>query len=308
MLYQTYADSLRKKYGTKVYKLPLSIAGTCPNRDGTLGTGGCTFCGARGAGFENLSAELTVTEQLRKNMDYIGKRYGAEKFIAYFQSYTNSYLPQEQFRSCMEEAAGFGPQIVEVCISTRPDCIGDPYLKILQSVRERYGTDVSVELGLQSSNAHTLKRINRGHGVAGFIDAVQRIHRMGFEVCAHVILNLPWDNDTDAEETADLLSVLGVEQVKLHSLYIEKETEMARQYEAGQFEIISEEQYEERVIRFLERISPGMAVQRLVSRAPAENTLFCNWGMSWWRIRDQILQKMEERGSFQGKHCRFPGK
>ena len=165
-----------------------------------------------------------------------------------------------------------------------------------------------MELGLQSSNAHTLKRINRGHGVADFIDAVQRIHRMGFEVCAHVILNLPWDNDTDAEETADLLSVLGVEQVKLHSLYIEKETEMARQYEAGQFEIISEEQYEERVIRFLERISSGMAVQRLVSRAPAENTLFCNWGMSWWRIRDQILQKMEERGSFQGKHCRFPGK
>lgn len=132
-----------------------------------------------------------------------------------------------------------------------------------------------------------------------------RIHSFGFEVCAHVILDLPWDDDINAVETARILTALRVEQVKLHSLYIEKGTELARRYEAGEFTIISPEEYADRAVMFLENISPDMAVQRLVSRAPEENTVFCNWGMSWWRIRDMITERLESRGSAQGSRCDY---
>ncbi len=303
-LYRSYAEAMREKYGEKVYKLPVNIPVSCPNRDGSLGTGGCTFCGEAGTGFENLSDTLSVSEQLVKNMEYIGKRYGASKFTAYFQNFSNTYLPLESFRQYMEEAASI-EGIVEICVSTRPDCISDRYLSVLSGLTQTSGKHVSIELGLQSTDPHTLQKINRGHGLAEFIDAVMRIHRFDFDVCAHVILDLPWDDDTDAVETARILTALRVEQVKLHSLYIEKGTEMARQYENGEFTIISPEEYAERAVMFLENISPDMIVQRLVSRAPEENTVFCNWGMSWWRIRDMITERLESRGSAQGSRCDY---
>lgn len=303
-LYRSYADEMRKKYGEKVYKLPVNISVSCPNRDGNLGTGGCTFCGESGTGFENLSDTLTVREQIIQNMGYIGKRYGASKFTAYFQNFSNTYLPEDDFKRYIGEAASID-NIVEICISTRPDCISDRYLNILDDMVRDSGKDVSIELGLQSVNVHTLKRINRGHSLAEFIDATLRIHRFGFAVCAHVILDLPWDDDTDAVEAARILTSLGIEQVKLHSLYIEKETEMARQYMNREFTIISPEEYADRAVMFLENISPDMVVQRLVSRAPEENTVFCNWGMSWWRVRDMITERLEECGSFQGSKCNY---
>lgn len=295
---------MREKYGEKVYKLPVNIPASCPNRDGALGTGGCTFCGEAGAGFENLPDSLSVREQLVKNMEYIGKRYGASKFTAYFQNFSNTYLPVDSFRSYMQEAADVSG-IVEMCVSTRPDCVSDRYLDVLSELSRSTGKAVTIELGLQSANVHTLKRIGRGHGLAEFIDAVLRIHRFGFEVCAHVILDLPWDDDIDAVEAARILTALGVEQVKLHSLYIEKGTELARRYEAGEFTIISPEQYADRAVMFLENISPDMVVQRLVSRAPEENTVFCNWGMSWWRVRDMITERLESRGAAQGSRCDY---
>lgn len=296
---------MRSRYGEKVYKLPVNIPASCPNRDGTLGTGGCSFCGEAGAGFENLPDSLTVEKQLKKNMEYIGRRYGAKKFIAYFQNFSNTYLPAEHFAEYIMEAAAASDAVVEICISTRPDCISDRYLDILAGIAAESGKSISLELGLQSTNIHTLKKLNRGHGLAEFIDAVLRIHRYGFEICAHVILDLPWDDDEDAAETARILTALGVEQVKLHSLYIEKETELARQYDAGEFTIISPEQYAERAADFLEYISPDMIVQRLVSRAPEENTAFCNWGMSWWRVRDMITETLQSRGTAQGSRCDY---
>lgn len=303
-LYKSYSDAMRSRYGEKVYKLPVNIPASCPNRDGTLGTGGCSFCGEAGAGFENLPDSLTVEKQLKKNMEYIGRRYGAKKFIAYFQNFSNTYLPAEHFAEYIRAAAA-SDAVVEICISTRPDCISDRYLDILAGIAAESGKRISLELGLQSTNIHTLKKLNRGHGLAEFIDAVLRIHRYGFEICAHVILDLPWDDDEDAAETARILTALGVEQVKLHSLYIEKETELARQYDAGEFTIISPEQYAERAADFLEYISPDMIVQRLVSRAPEENTAFCNWGMSWWRVRDMITETLQSRGTAQGSRCDY---
>ena len=300
MRYLSYADYMKKKYGEKIYKLPVSLPVSCPNREDSRK--GCAFCGEDGAGFENLPSALPVKEQLQKNMKYIGKRYGARRFSAYFQNFTNTYLPLPQLCESVEQALSTD-EIVEICLSTRPDCVSDAYLEALSELCGQYGKPAVLELGLQSISHRTLKKIDRGHTLAEFIDAVIRSRRHDMEVCAHLILNLPWDDDSDAEEAAKILSALGVNQVKLHSLYIEKDTELCRQYEAGEFRLISAEAYARRVVRFLAFLSPEICVQRLVSRAPEENTVFCNWGRSWWKIRDRIEEILEEKDLFQG--CRY---
>lgn len=296
--YNAYSQYLKRRYGEKVYKLPINLPLTCPNRDGTIGLGGCIFCGEEGAGFEDLSNSLDVAEQLRINMGYISQKYKAQKFIAYFQNFTNTYLPLEEFKKYIKEACL--PNIVEIAISTRPDCINDSYLEFLESLKRKQGVNISIELGLQTVNYHTLKIINRGHTLAEFIDAVWRIKEKGLEVCAHLILNLPWDNLEDTIESAKIISALKVEQVKLHSLYIVKKTDLARLYQIGQINLLSREEYIERVIAFLEYLDPRIIIQRLIGRAPEENTLFVNWNTSWWRIRDSIEQRLEERETFQG--------
>lgn len=302
ILYNEYSRYLKNKYGEKVYKLPINIPVTCPNRDGTISYGGCTFCAENGTGFEMLDSTISVKEQLSRNMDYISKKYNAKKFIAYFQNYTNTYLEIDRFERYINEA--IVDNVVEICISTRPDCIGDEYLKFLNEVKKECNINISIELGLQTVNYHTLKNINRGHTLAEFLDAVMRIKKYGFEICTHIILNLPGDNLDDTIETAKILSVMEVEQVKLHSLYIMENTVMGELYKSGEISIISKDEYIDRVIAFLENLDKEIVVQRLIGRAPKESSLFVNWGMSWWKIRDEILEKMEEQGNYQGRNLR----
>lgn len=297
--YRVYSQYLRERYGEKVYKIPINLPVTCPNRDGTAGCGGCIFCGEEGAGFETLSKFIPVAEQLETNIAYIRKKYKAQKFIAYFQNYTNTYLSLMDFKKYMAEACR--EDVVEVAISTRPDCIHDDYLKYLQELKTRYNLTITIELGLQTVNYHTLKKINRGHTLAEFLDAVLRIKNYGLETCVHLILNLPWDDEADVIEDAKFLSALGIEQVKLHSLYIRRDTVMGKMYEQREFEIISMEEYVQRVILFLEYLRPEVVVQRLIGRAPEENSLFCNWNTSWWKIKDRIDEAMAELDAFQGK-------
>lgn len=297
-LYNEYSNFLKEKYGEKVYKLPVNIPCTCPNRDGTVGFGGCTFCSEVGTGFEMLENTISVKDQIETNMDYISKKYKARKFIAYFQNYTNTYLKFEKFKQYIEEA--IIDNIVEISISTRPDCIGDEYLEFLNDIKNKHNINISIELGLQTVNYHTLISINRGHTLAEFIDAVLRIKKYGFEICTHVILNLPGDNITDTIETAKILSVLKVDQVKIHSLYIMENTRMGILYKNKEITVITEDEYVERVITFLEYLDKNIAVQRLVGRAPKLGSLFVNWGMSWWKIKDDILEKMEREERYQG--------
>lgn len=301
-LYNEYSKYLIKKYGEKVYKLPVNLPVTCPNRDGSLGIGGCTYCSEVGAGFEMLENTMSVKEQLSKNMEYIRKKYKASKFIAYFQNYTNTYLQLEKFKEFINQAVI--ADIVEVSISTRPDCIADEYLEFLNEFSKKTKINVSIELGLQTVNYHTLKKINRGHGLAEFIDAVLRIKKYNFEICAHVILNLPYDNMDDVIETAKILSVLKLEQVKLHSLYIMDNTVMGDLYKDGKIIPFSKDDYVDRVINFLENLDKNIVVQRLIGRAPKENSLFVNWGMSWWKIKEEIEERMKKLESFQGKNVK----
>lgn len=296
--YRMISAFYKERYGEKAYKIPVALPLTCPNRDGSAGVGGCTFCGEIGAGYENRPASMTVKQQIDETVVHIAKKYKAYKYIPYFQNFSNTYLPPEKFRHYVEEACL--EHMVGIAIATRPDCVHDAYLDILKDIQNKYGIDIYVELGLQSVNYHTLQKVNRGHTMAEFIDAVLRIKRYGFEVCAHMILNLPWDTMDDVIEGAKTLSALQVDQVKLHALYLVKNTKMARDYEAGEFTLISAEEYARRVVEFLRYLDPKIVLQRLVGRAPEENTIFTNWSMGWWRVQDLIDQIMEDEDISQG--------
>ena len=296
--YRMISAFYKERYGEKAYKIPVALPLTCPNRDGSAGVGGCTFCGEIGAGYENRPASMTVKQQIDETVAHIAKKYKAYKYIPYFQNFSNTYLPPEKFRHYVEEACL--EHVVGIAIATRPDCVHDAYLDILKDIQNKYGIDIYVELGLQSVNYHTLQKVNRGHTMAEFIDAVLRIKRYGFEVCAHMILNLPWDTMDDVIEGAKTLSALQVDQVKLHALYLVKNTKMARDYEAGEFTLISAEEYARRVVEFLRYLDPKIVLQRLVGRAPEENTIFTNWSMGWWRVQDLIDQIMEDEDISQG--------
>ncbi|MBS4537818.1 TIGR01212 family radical SAM protein [Clostridium sp. D2Q-11] len=301
--YRVYSTYLKNKYGEKVYKLPINVPTTCPNRDGCVGTGGCIFCGEEGAGFESLSNELSVRSQLEKNKEYISKRYKAKKFIAYFQNFTNTYMSFEKFKSIINDA--IIEDIVEIAISTRPDSISDEYLKFLKDISEENNIEISIELGLQTVNYHTLKKINRGHTLAELIDSVIRIKKYEFDICVHLILNLPWDSEDDVIENAKVISALGIDQVKLHSLYIVENTILGKMFKEGSIEIISKEEYIDRVVNFISYLDKNIVIQRLIGRAPEENTLFVNWDTSWWKIKDEILDMMEKRNIIQGEKCDY---
>lgn len=303
ILYNVYSDYLKKKYGTKVYKLPVGLPVTCPNRDGQCGAGGCTFCGEIGAGYENLPAEMTVAEQIKVNMAHIAPKYKAEKFIAYFQNFSNIYLEIDKLKSYLEEACQ--KDVVAIALATRPDCVNEEYLKMLQKFKKEKNIDIIIELGLQTVNYHSLRKVNRGHSLAEFIDAVLRIKQYQLEVCVHLILNFPWDDLNDVIENAKILSSLKVDQVKLHALYIVKNTKMAEQYVNGELTLIDKDEYKERVITFLEYLAKDIVVQRLIGRAPESNTLFSNWKTGWWKIRDEITKTMQERGCYQGRLCDY---
>lgn len=303
MRYNVYSDYLRQRYGEKVYKLPVSLPVTCPNRDGSCGKGGCVFCGEIGAGYENLPASMTVEMQIAANRVHIAAKYKAKKFIPYFQNFSNTYLPILQLEQYMNEACQ--EDVVSIALATRPDCVNDRYLEMLAEFGQSKKIDISIELGLQTVNYHSLKQINRGHTLAEFLDAVLRIKRYKLGACAHIILNLPWDNEFDVVENAKILSAMGVDQVKLHALYIVKNTIMADWYQKEQISLITKEEYIERVVTFLEYLHPDIVVQRLIGRAPEKNTLFTNWQTGWWKIRDEIEKTLVERDTWQGKCCNY---
>ena len=288
---------MKEVYGKKIYKIPVNLPVTCPNREN--GSGGCAFCGDVGTGFESFSERTPVSEQIRANMEYIGKKYKAEGFIIYFQNFTNTYLPLEDFKSYMLETDF--PKVVGVSVSTRPDCIRSEYLEVLKELSLERGLDITVELGLQTVNCRVLDKINRGHTLGEYIDAHLAVKKYGFKVCTHMMLNLPGTDFIDAVEGAKILSALGTDFVKLHSLYILKRTALGDAYLRGEFEICSFEEYAERVIAFLEYLDPDTVVERLFGRAPEKETLFENWGHSWRKLQNILEEKMIEEKSFQGK-------
>lgn len=294
MTYRKYSDFLRERFGEKVYKLPVKLDLTCPNRDGTCGVGGCIFCGEEGGSFENNFG--TVREQILKNKGHIKNRYKANKYIAYFQNFTNTYMPFEDFKRVIEES--LIEDVVGVSISTRPDYLPKKHLDFLEELNKNYF--VTVEIGLQTPNYHSLKKLNRGHGLSEFIDAAIKLKKRNLNVCTHIIIGLPWDDDLDIIECAKILNVLNIDEVKIHALYILKDTALGKMYERGEIDPISLDDYKKKVILFLRNLKDDIIVERIIGRAPYENSLFCNWNTSWWKIRDDIIEVMHENGYTQG--------
>ena len=304
-LYNAYSDSLKEEYGEKVYKIPINLPVSCPNRDGNVGCGGCTYCGEKGTGFESQDNMMSVENQIEENIKHIAKKYSANKYIAYFQNFSNTYMPLDNFKNYVEKS--IREDIVEIDISTRPDCIAKPYLDVLKDIKEKHNINITIELGLQTTNVHTLNKINRGHTLAEYIEAVLMIKEYNFKICTHVILNLPWDNDDDVIEMAKILSSLKVDYAKAHSLYMVRDTIMAKMYENKEFEICKLEDYKRKVKLFLSYLDPNIVIERLIARAPKEDTLFVNWYTSWWKIRDELLEEMKNENIYQGKYFNYLG-
>ena len=296
--YYSISEYYKKTYGQKVYKLPVKLSLTCPNRDGSKCYGGCIFCGDSGGSFENLPSYLSVDQQLERNRQYIGERYKADKFIAYFQNFTNTYMTLGDFKEIIK--ACDKDYIVGVSISTRADSISEDKLIFLKQWSERTHIDITFELGLQTANYKTLDILNRGESLFEFIEACMLINKYSFRICTHVILSLPWDTKRDVIETARICNVLGVKEIKIHSLFIIKGTRLSQMYANHEFVMPTCNDYIENVIEFLRIINPDVAIQRLVGRAPKEETIFCNWDRSWWSIRDDIVDRMNENGYIQG--------
>ena len=303
MLYKRFSDYLFENYGEKVYKIPVNLPATCPNRDGLISLDGCVFCGDEGAGFEALSSDMAITEQLLKNIGYISEKYKAKKYIAYFQNYSNTYFPQDTFKDYLRQA--LVKDVVALYISTRPDCLNHQYLEAMSALQKENGVDVLIEIGLQTVNYHTLKKLNRGHGLAEFIDSVLRAKEYKIKTCAHIITDLPMDNIEDVKEGARILSAVGVDQVKCHSLYILKDTKLGDWYQRGIFQPLGMKEFIERTITFLEYLSPEVVIQRLIGRAPEERSLFCSWDTSWRKVVMMIEEKMKKEHRYQGKRFHY---
>ena len=302
--YHSLDYHLKHTYGEKLYKLALNGGMTCPNRDGTLGNGGCIFCSAGGSGDFAGNSRDSITTQIKIQADRLREKRGAKKFIAYFQNYTNTFMPLSDFQNYMKEAAS-QRDIIEISISTRPDCIRKDYMEVLKQIKETYSVEITLELGLQTVNYHTLDDIQRGHGLAEYLDAVRCIQMYDFTICTHVILNLPGDTRRDAIETAKILSALRIPIVKIHSLYIAKNTLLCNAYENGTIAVCSKEEYLQRLADFLEYLSPDIVVERLFSRVPEEDAVFSNWGTSWWKLQEEFEQEMQRRNSRQGIRCSY---
>lgn len=292
--YRSFSAYAKDAFGMKVYKVPIHLKGSCPNRDGTVGVGGCIFCGEEGGSFEWIQG--SVREQFRENKARMKARYKAQGFIPYFQNFTGTYLPLADFKENLEAVAE--EDIVGVSVSTRPDCVDDAYLLAAKDIFP--DKVVTFELGLQSANEKTLNAINRGHGIDEFIDASKRIKEKGLRLAVHMILDLPWDNRDDVLRGAELLARVGADEVKIHNLYVAKHTKLADMYTTGTFVPLPMEEFMERVILFLEHLPPETVIGRLLGRAPEKDVLFANWNRSWYYIRDEIVRRMIEENRPQG--------
>ena len=288
---------LRRRFGERVQKITLDAGLGCPNRDGRAGVGGCLYCNARGSGTGAWSQGLSLARQMEQGMAQLGRRYGARRFIAYFQSFSNTYAPAEQLRALYQEALAF-PQVVGLSIGTRPDCLSEEVLDLLAAYAGKYL--VWLELGLQSAHDATLARLNRGHDVACFTDAVQRAAARGLEVVPHIILGLPGEGPEEMAATAAYLAGLPIHGVKIHLLYVVRGSGLARVYEERGYQCLTEAEYVHRVVDFLELLPPRVVIHRLTGDPHPEEFLAPAWCLDKNRVLRLIREEFSRRGSCQG--------
>jgi radical SAM protein (TIGR01212 family) len=303
MLTSRYNDlnsALRRRFGCRVQKISLDAGLSCPNRDGAVGVGGCIYCNPLGSG-TGLSRHYSISQQLARGKERLRRRYGAAKFIAYFQSYSNTYAPLDTLRRLYLEALAV-EDVVGLAVGTRPDCVPDGVLELLVELSRQ--TYLWVEYGIQSMHDHTLTLINRGHTVDVFLDAISRTRRRGLDICVHVILGLPGESRSEMLETAQALAGLDIQAVKIHLLYVIRGTPLADLYLHGAYRCLDRDEYADLVCEFLALLPPHFIIHRLTGDPHPHELVAPAWALEKQANLKAVRDALERRNLWQGKNHR----
>lgn len=297
--YHSLDYELKKRFGEKIYKLTLNGGMSCPNRDGKLSFGGCIFCSEGGSGDFASSAALSIPRQLEDAKKRLVSKRPANRYIAYFQAYTNTYGPIEHLRKIFTEAIS-DPEVCVLSIATRPDCLDDEIIALLSELNSK--KPVWVELGLQTIHETSAQFIRRGYPLSVFTDAVQRLTAQGIEVITHVILGLPGETAAMMLETIDFLNTLPVSGIKLQLLHVLKNTDLADIYYSEKFSVLEEDAYIEILLQCIEHLRPEITVHRITGDGPKELLIAPLWSSAKRSVLNHIHHEMKERNSYQGKY------
>lgn len=299
-LYNEFPALLKKYFPYKVQKISLNAGFTCPNRDGTKGQGGCTYCNNQTFNPDYCRTEKSITQQLEEGKIFFAHKYPEMKYLAYFQAYTNTYSGLEELKRKYEEALSV-PDVVGLVIGTRPDCMPDTLLDYLEKLNKK--AFLLVEYGIESTNDETLKHINRGHTFTDAVDAVQRTAGRGILTGGHVILGLPGETHSGIIEQAGVISRLPLTTLKIHQLQLIRGTKMAREFEQHpeQFHLFDVDEYADVVVRYIEHLRPDIVLERFISQSPKELLIAPDWGLKNYEFTARVRKKMKERGTWQGR-------
>ena len=300
--YREFGDFLRERFPFKAQKIAINAGFTCPNRDGSKGRGGCTYCNNQTFNPSYCQTDKSVADQLAEGVRFFSRKYPEMRYLAYFQAYTSTYGEQERLERLYEEALGY-PGVVGLVIGTRPDCMPDRLLDYLARLSEQ--VLVLVEYGVESTLDRTLRRINRGHDFAEAQEAIRRTAARGIAVGAHLILGLPGESRDEILGHADRLSDLPLTTLKLHQLQLIRHTRMALEFERQpeDFHLFTVDEYIDLAIDFIERLDPAIALERFVSQSPKELLIAPDWGLKNYEFTARVNRRLAERDSWQGK-CR----
>ncbi|WP_252216579.1 TIGR01212 family radical SAM protein [Clostridium sp. VAP41] len=290
---------LREKFGEKVFKISLDGGFSCPNRDGKVSKGGCVFCSARGSGDYAGSRNFSITGQFNNVKTIMANKWKSGKYIAYFQAYTNTYAPVNELRQKYEEAIN-QEGVVALSIATRPDCLEDDVLDLIEELSKKLY--VWVELGLQTINDDVAKKINRGYDLKVFDDAMTRLKERNIDVVVHSILGLPGESQDDMLKTIDYIAHSGAQGIKLHLLHLMKDTKMVELYENGELQFLSQEDYIKLICRAVSMLPKEMVVHRLTGDAPRDLLIGPMWSLKKWEVLNAIDKTLEDNDIYQGKN------
>ncbi len=294
--YNQYSAHLKNKFGVKVYKITIDAGFSCPNRDGTISKGGCIFCDEGGSFSQAHSNLLSVQEQVEEGIKTLSKRFKAEKFMSYFQAFSNTYKPVSELEKIYNNSLNH-PDIVGLSIGTRPDCIDNDKIKLISSYKDDYYT--WIEYGLQSVHDKTLKKINRGHDFDCFLKAYEKTKEAGMNVCVHVIFGL-WETHDEIMQTAQKLAQLNVDGVKIHMLCALENTKLAQIYKDGGIDFMSEDEYVQTVCDFLEYLSQTTTIHRLAGNGMSSELIAPKWLGKKFDCLNKIDREFIKRNSYQG--------
>ena len=294
--YNQFSAYLKNKFGAKVYKITIDAGFSCPNRDGTISSGGCIFCDEGGSFAQAHSNLLSIEQQVITGAQTLKQRFKAQKFMSYFQAYSNTYKPTNELEKIYKSALNH-PDVVGISIGTRPDCVDEEKLSLISDISKDYYT--WLEYGLQSSHAKTLLKINRGHDFDCFLKAYEKTKTKGINVCVHVIFGL-WETQEEILQTAQTLAKLGIDGIKIHMLCALKDTKLAKIYEAGQINFMNEDEYVKLVCDFLEYLPQNTTIHRLAGNGLKKNLIAPKWLGAKLDCLNKIDREFLNRNSFQG--------